>query len=310
MSPNHNRTDDLWVCLSADGSQIELRALAELSNDPLLIRQFQEAALDRHNPLKDVHCRVGNMMTGWDIERIHKDKKTRRVCKNVHFGIAFGLGEDNAYPYVIAKIRAVDGPKADLTGITPTSIRNLHRTYFIAYPGVKRFIASQRRKAEELGYVETLFGFRRHIQQDDESRTTYWGNQAVNTPVQGTAHQFMLIALALLDLKPRTYNLLQRCIMEVHDALYFFVRLRDLPEAYKQLMHLFEVGAYGYAQRKFNLKLRVPLLAEATAGFCMGSMIDYGGATVEEFLPEWRTKQRELEAKSWEELMPQSIVPV
>jgi hypothetical protein len=113
-----------------------------------------------------------------------------------------------------------------------------------------------------------------------------------------------LIALALLHLKPQTYNLLQRCIMEVHDALYFLVRLRDLPEAHTQLMRLFEVGAWGYAQHQFNIKLRVPLLAEAEAGFCMGSMIPFRGEPVEEFLSKWRVKQREIEKKSWKDLMP------
>lgn len=298
---------DLDVFLSADGSQIELRALAELSDDPTLIRQFQEAAKDRKNPFKDVHCQVGHMMTGWPIERIKDDKKTRRVCKNVHFGIAFGLGEESVYPYVVAKMRAVDGPGCDLTGITKPRMVQLHRRYFRVYKGVGRYIQEQRDKAERLGYVETLFGFRREIRKDDAGRKTYWANQAVNTPVQGTAHQFLLIALALLKQKPQTYSLLQRCIMEVHDALYFLVKLRDLPKAYIQLMHLFEVGAWEYAKQQFDLKLRVPLLAEATAGFCMGSMVEYEGVGVKDFLQHWRTKQHEIEKKSWEDLMPASL---
>lgn len=294
---------DLEVGLAADGSQIELRALAELSKDRLLIRQFQEAALDRGNPLKDVHCQVGHMMTGWELERIHKDKKTRRVCKNIHFGLAFGLGEDAVYPYVVAKMRAVDGPNCDLSDITPTRMKKLHQNYFKKYTGVAQFIADQRIKAEKQGFVETLFGFRRELQSDD-GRGTYIGNQAINSPVQGTAHQFLLIALALLDLKPRTYNQLQKCIMEVHDALFFRVQLRNLVEAYKQLMGLFEVDAYNYAQKKFGIKLQVPLLAEAAAGMCMGSMVDYTGEPLKEFVETWRKKQLEVESKSWEDFMP------
>jgi len=98
--------------------------------------------------------------------------------------------------------------------------------------------------------------------------------------------------------------------MEVHDALYFFVKLRDLVEAQKQIKHLFEVGAYDYAQKQFNLKLQVPLLAESSAGFCMGSMIDYNGEPLDEFIPAWQKKQREIESKSWEDLMPESMVTV
>jgi DNA polymerase I-like protein with 3'-5' exonuclease and polymerase domains len=180
----------------------------------------------------------------------------------------------------------------------------LHRNYFKKYRGVAAYIDSQRDFAMKNHYVETLFGFRREIRENDSTRSTYWGNQAINTPVQGTAHQFLLIALALLDLKPRTYNLLQRCIMEVHDALYFIVRLGDIAKAHQQLMHLFEVGAYEYAQTQFKLKLRVPILAEATAGMTMGSMIEYEGEPLDEFLTKWRVKQKEIDAKDWNDLMP------
>jgi len=295
---------DLKVFLAADGSQIEIRALAEVSGDPLLIHQLQEAAKDRKNKLKDIHCQVGNTLTGWPFERIAREKNTRRMVKELHFGIVFGLGEDNIYDSTVSRIRARDGARADLTGITKKRMVELHRNYFKKYKGVRHYIDTQREFAEKNGFVETLFGFRREIRQNDDSRSTYWGNQAINTPVQGTAHQFLLIALALLDLKPRTYNLLQNCIMEVHDALFFIVRLRDLPAAYKQLMHLFEVGAFEYAQKQFNLKLRVPILAEATAGFTMASMIEYEGEAVEDFLIPWRKKQQEVDAKPWEDLMP------
>ncbi len=295
---------DLDVFLVVDTSQAELRALAELSNDPILIKQFQEAALDRKNPLKDIHCLVGHMLTGWSVERIASDKKTRRLVKNCHFSVVFGVAEEGVYPYIVSKIRAVDGLKADLTGITPKSCIALHRRYFVIYKGVKRFIDNQRAFADKNNYVESLFGFRRHIVKENSGRASYWGNQSINSPVQSTAHTFMLIALALLQQKPRTYNLLQRCIMEVHDALYFIVKLRDLVEAYNQLMFLFETDTFGYAQKQFNLKLRVPLLVEATAGFAMGSQVDFYGQSIEEFLTVWRKKHREIESKSWEDMIP------
>ncbi len=300
------KLDDLDVFLVCDCSQVELRALAEISGDELLIKQFQDAALDRHNPLKDVHCQVGHTLTGWPVERIAKDKQTRRMVKGVHFGIVFGLSEANIFETVVAQIRARDGAAADLTGITKPRMVKLHRAYFQKYSGVKRYQDDMRAFAEEHGYVESLFGFRREIREG--ARSTYVGNQAINTPVQSTAHTFVLIALALLDFKPRTYNLLQRCIMEVHDALYFAVKLRELSEAYKQLMHLFEAGAWEYAQRRFKLQLRVPLLVEAAAGFTMGSLVEeYDGCSVDEFLPKWRAKQREVEAKDWKSLLPRAV---
>ena len=270
----------------------------------MLIHQFQEAAKHRKDKTKDIHCQVGHTLTGWPVERIATEKNTRRMVKELHFGIVYGLGEDSIYNSTVSRIRGRDGAKADLTGITKTRMVQLHRNYFIKYKGVKNYIDKYRKLAEDLGYVESLFGFRREVRQNDETRHTYWGNQAINTPIQSTAHGFLLIALALLDLKPRTYNLLQHCIMEVHDALFFVVRLGDLVEAYHQIMHLFEIGAYEYAQKQFHLKLRVPLLAEATAGFTMASMIEYEGEGLEVFLPSWRKKQREVDAKDWQSLLP------
>ena len=241
-------------------------------------------------------------MRKYDTKR--KEKNLRKMVKNMHFGIIFGLGRDSLYPYVVGKIRAIDGKNADLSGITPERLGKLFDKYFRVYRGVDRYIKRTREMAEEKGYVETIFGFRREIRQNDESRHTYWANQAINTPIQGSAHQLLLMALALLNLKPKTYNLLQRCIMEVHDALYFRVKLKHLAEAYHQLMQLFEHDVVACAEKHFKRKLEVPILAEASAGFCMGSMIDYKGEDLESFLAGWREKQRKVEALDWEALMP------
>jgi DNA polymerase-1 len=291
---------DLYCFLSADGSQIEVRQLAEVSGDPILISHFESG--------RDVHCLVGHDLTGWSVERIKNEKNLRKMVKNMHFGIIYGLGRGNLYPYVVQKIRAIDGENADLTGITESKLVRLYDRYFQVYKGVAEYMKRTRQMAEEKGYVETLIGpFRVEIKKEDSSRTTYWANRAVNIPIQGTAHQFVLVALALLHLKPVTYNLLQSCLMEIHDDLTFRVKLRDLSEAYKQLMNLFS-GAYEYVKRQFQLKLRVPLVAEAKAGFCLGSAVEYAGEPVDEFLPRWRAKQRSIEAKSWEDLMPAASI--
>lgn len=295
---------DQEVFLAADGKQIEIRALAELSGDPVMIRLLQEAAKDRNNPNKDFHALNGNMLTGWDVERLVKDKTIRRVIKNLIFGIVFGKGEDGMYDYVVAKMREGEGSQADISGISRKRTVQLYRKFFSVYKGVRKFMTDQRAKAESLGFVETLFGFRRHIRQNDSERGSWWGNQSINSPVQGTAHQFVLICLALLDLKPNTYCHLQKCIMEVHDALYFRVKVRHLQEAHKQLMHLFETGTVTYAEQEFRLKLRVPILAEAEAGMCMGSMVPYNGEPLDEFLTAWRKKHHETETRNWEDLMP------
>src|SRR5713226_1330743 len=108
-----------------------------MSGDPLLIRQFQEAALDRHNKAKDIHCQVGHTLTGWPVERIANDPQTRKMVKGVHFAVVFGKTEENLYETVVAQIRARDGANANLKGITKPRMTQLHREYFKKYQGVK-----------------------------------------------------------------------------------------------------------------------------------------------------------------------------
>jgi len=239
------------------------------------------------------------------VERIKNEKNTRKMVKNMHFGIVFGINEDNVYDYVVAKIREIDGENADLTGITPETCKKCYRAYFKRYTGVARFIEDQRMQAERDGFVETFFGFRRTIYQEDETRDTYWGNQAINTPVQSSAHTLILIAMALLHLKPRTYHLLQRSVMEVHDALYFLVKLRHLAEAYHQGKQLLETEVVKYTDRYFRRKLQVPLIAEAEAGFCLGSCVEYNAEPIEEFLKSWREKYHKVQKEAWKTLLPQ-----
>ncbi len=284
---------NLSAFLVFDYSQAEIRLLAEISGDELLISQLQSG--------RDIHCLIGNSLTGWSVERIASEKNLRKMVKNTVFGVIFGLGRDNLYPYVVNKIREIDGENADFTGITPERLAGLHDKFFQRYKGVAKYVYEMRERSTGGNSVETVWGFKREI-FEDEGRGTFTGNQAVNAPVQGSAHGLMLIALALLSLKPRTYGMLQTPVMEVHDALDFFVKVRDLPEAYKQGKHLLEVGVVEYAAKHFKRKLRVPLIAEAEAGFCLGSLCSYKGEPVEDWLPIWRKNHLEIEAKSWKEL--------
>jgi len=270
---------DKHVFLSLDYSQIEVRMMAEVSGDPLLIRQFREAGWDAEKAKlegKDIHCQVGHILTGWPIEQIAKDKETRRAVKIFHWQLIYGASKESLYQRL--RMENVD--------ITPERVSEYYDRYFQRYKGVARYIREQRRRAEQFGYVETLFGFRRYIGQD-EMRSTYWANQAINSPIQGTAHQLVLIAMALLHKKPKTYHLLQMPIMEVHDALVFVVPTKDLPEAYQQAKQLLQHDVADYCWRHFRRRLRVPLVAEATAGYCLGTMLEYHGEPVSEFIPKW-----------------------
>jgi len=289
---------DLDIFLGFDYSQAEVRMLAELSGDPLLIQQF--------NLGFDIHSLVGSTLTGWPPERIKAEENVRKLVKNMVFGIIYGLQENNLYDYVVGKIRAIDGEKADLTGITKERLSTLYRAFFKKYRGVALFIDKMREIADKTGYVPTLFGFNREIRKEDASRQTFWGNQAINSPVQGSAHQLMLITMAMLHLKPYTYKLLQRPMMEVHDALYFFTKVREMAQAYEQGLELLQKGVIQFATKLFKKQIHVPFKAEAKIGFCMGSMVDYAGGPIAEALQKWREKHKAIEEKSWKKLLTTS----
>lgn len=292
------RIMDLKCFLVWDYSQIEIRMLAEMSKDPLLIKQFKAAGTDAawakaHN--LDIHCQVGGELTDWPAEKIAHDHDVRRSVKEFHFAIVFGVSKDSLYGNLKAK-----GVK-----ITRQQSNQFYDRYFRKYRGVARFMTVQRAKVQSEGVVTTLFGFRRPIssKEQEDGRSSYWGNQAVNTPIQGSAHQLVLIALAILDERPKDYPLLDCPLMEVHDALNFRHNTRDLPEAYLQGKYLLQTDVADYAKKNFGITLQVPLVAEAKAGYRLGSLVDYKGGRISEFLTDWRAKHEQVEREGWKALL-------
>jgi DNA polymerase-1 len=202
--------------------------------------------------------------------------------------MVYGLDEEGLFYYLKAK-----GIKTSMK-----KVRLFHRAYFKKYAGVARFILAMRAFAVEHGYVETMFGFRRLVGSDaDEDRQTNPENQAVNSPIQGSAHTLLLAAMALLSHRPKRYHLLQAPLMEVHDALVFRVKLRDLPQAYAMAKQLLEKDAVAYIKRLFGIDLQVPLLSEGSAGFQYGTMVELEDPSIHRFLAAWGKKYAEVDQK-------------
>jgi len=146
--------------------------------------------------------------------------------------------------------------------------------------------------AEEKGYVENMFGFRRPLntgEQTEEGDTgAYWGNQAINTPIQGSAHHLMLMGVATLKRKAKHYlKLLGIPTMEVHDALYFFVRLKDMIRAKMRGKELLEQEPLKIIKKEYpDIKWRMPLVVESKQGFRLGDTVENEGMTEAESLAE------------------------
>ena len=188
-----------WLIFSADYSQIELRIMAHLSQDPALIEAF--------NKNEDIHSRTASDVFGVGIKDLLPEM--RRTAKIVNFGIMYGAGAFRL---------------SQELGIPRSEAQVIIDTYFERYAGIREYMDRTIKQAEDQKYVETVLGRRRniwnidsenHIQREAAKR------MAINMPIQGTAAE--MIKLAMLDIH-RTlindgYN--ARMILQIHDELLF-----------------------------------------------------------------------------------------
>lgn len=277
---------DREVYLLLDYSQNELRFLAQSSGDPLLIEQFNSGA--------DIHVEVGHEITGWDKQVIAKVKPKRVLIKNFHFGMIYGLQPEGMVDYLLAK-----GVKPELANLK--AVTEMRERYFARYSRVKKLIDHLQWTAEHKGYVENVLGFR--IPVDQEKKGGFWKNFAVNAPIQGGAHQLLLMALAMLTRKPKTYKTIYTPTAEIHDALNIPVTLRALFEAFKLARYLLEKEVLHVLEDDFKLKWKIPLKADAKAGFRYGVTVDIepdmGMGT---FMQNWCLANQKCQRELWAEL--------
>lgn len=292
---------DLKTYLILDYGQVEVRVAAQISGDENLMADCMDA---------DIHTTVGVVMTGWPAEMIKHDKATRTLTKNVHFGILFGISKDNLFDFIMAMTppprdekEAAERAKSP---ITRERVAEMYDRYFARYRKIKEYIDNQREFARENSYVETLFGLRRKLNvdegeeeeldfvgDDDDERGTYWGNQAVNTPIQGSAHQLMECALVNLIRRPKRYSLLGVPNMEVHDALYMTVPVLKLFEAKKRAKYLLEKESLATVKSDFpHIDWKVPIATESEAGIRLGCKVELDDSvtSVGQFLHLWYEK--------------------
>ena len=220
--------------LSADYSQIELRLLAHFSDDPLLVRAYQND--------EDIHTLTASEVFGVPAESM--DKETRGRAKAVNFGIVYGIS-----PFGLA---------AQL-GIPQAEAKAYIERYFARYQGVRAFIEKTLEETRKTGSVRTMFGRLRPI-PDIESRNQnqrgFAERTAVNTPLQGTAADLIKLAMIALDRKLAERKLKTRMVLQVHDELLF-----EVPEEEKE-----GVATLVREEMEGVVKLKVPLVADLGFG--------------------------------------------
>jgi DNA polymerase-1 len=185
----------------ADYSQIELRILAHMTGEPSLVEAFVSG--------EDIHTRTASEV--FDVRMESVTPELRRRAKMVNFGILYGISGF--------------GLASRLGNVHPAEAERYIKRYLERYPKVTEFIESTLQEARDLGYVTTLFGRRRYVQEqltDPNKNVQKLGERiAFNARVQGTAAD--IIKVAMVDLAPRLRSLGADMIMQVHDELVFDV---------------------------------------------------------------------------------------
>lgn len=294
--------EDAEVFLGFDQGQFEIRVVAQRSGDKNLIDVFKRG--------EDIHASVGSQLMKLPIEKLKQEGPERVAVKGMHFGIIYGLMAAGLFAHLMTeyKRRGIEIPRY----MTQRWVQKLLDNYFKTYPKVRQMIDADHKQAEQYGFVETMFGFRRQINVAEQQRLgaawkgAYWKNQAANTPIQGTAHQLLLIGLIHIIRQKEKYKLLRRASMEIHDAMYFYVKLKDLWTAMKLGIEMLEQESLKTVREEFGIDWKVPLQVEPKAGFRFGVQVyklgGKGPKTTAEFLNEWCKTNQKIEKELEEEI--------
>jgi len=226
--------------LGADYSQIDLRALAHLSQDENLCAAFQ------HD--EDIHTATASQLYGVKATEVTPDM--RRLAKTVNFGVIYGMSE-----YGLERATELSREEAS----------QFITAYFEKYPGIRKYLESTKQQARETGYVETLLGRKRSIAEiNAPNRNVREGAErmAINMPVQGTSADIIKVAMINLDKEMNKRNLKSKMMLQVHDELVFEVPQSELAEM-QELVPELMTGA---------VKLHVPVKVDTKTGSNWGEM--------------------------------------
>ena len=188
-----------WVILSADYSQVELRIMAHYSQEPELIKAFEENS--------DIHSRTAALVNGIAEAEVTPDQ--RRSAKVVNFGIMYGAG-----PYRMSQE----------LGISMADAKILIDNYFATYPGIRKYMDETISLARDRGYVETLYKRRRktgNLNVSNRNIVQAEERVAINMPIQGTAADIIKIAMINIHNKMESENYQSKMILQIHDELLF-----------------------------------------------------------------------------------------
>jgi DNA polymerase-1 len=229
-------SEEGYLLGSFDYSQIELRVLAHVSDDKVLIEQFINN--------EDVHTITASMVLGVEPHEVTPDM--RRIGKTINFGIVYGIS-----PYGLSKQLKISASEAS----------EIINKYFETYKGIKEYILRTLEFVSKNGYVETIFGRVRYIPElkgrvYNKAQITLNKSEriAINTPIQGSAAD--IVKVAMINLYEKTKNTTVKMLLQVHDEILVEVPQGDVSKYELMIKETLENA----------VTLKVPLVVEYKFG--------------------------------------------
>lgn len=220
--------------IAADYSQIELRILAHITQDPNLVRAFEEG--------QDIHAATAAQLFNVPIRQV--DKNQRRLAKTTIFGIVYGISSFGL---------------AQRTNLSRTDAQNLIDALFARFPKLRTYIDATLESGRNLGYVESLFGRRRlmpDLKSNHAQRRQAAEREAINAPIQATAADIMKLAMIQVADELQKRQLKTRLLLQVHDELIFEAPDAEAAEVQQLVCEIME----------HVCPLRVPLKVDLEVG--------------------------------------------
>ncbi|HJT65676.1 MAG TPA: DNA polymerase I [Pyrinomonadaceae bacterium] len=220
--------------VSADYSQLELRLLAHITQDPVMLEAFQKG--------EDIHARTARLVFGARTDE--ELREARRFAKIVNFAIAYAIE-----PWGLSQ----------RVGITRQEAKKVIEDYYNTYKGVRRYMEEVPVRAREHGYVRSIYGRIRPLQGITDRNANIRKaaeREAINMPIQGTASDIVKIAMLHVDEEFKRAGLAARMLMQVHDELLVEVPDAEVGKVTEILKHEMESA----------VSLDVPLIADVGVG--------------------------------------------
>ena len=220
--------------ISADYSQLELRILAHITRDEVMLEAYKKG--------EDIHAKTAKLVFGAKTPEELKEK--RRLAKIVNFAIAYAVESFGLSQRV---------------GISRSEAKQVIEDYYETYKGIKKFMEETPEAAREKGFVTSIYGRRRYLPSINDRNYNVRSRaerEAINLPIQGTASDIVKIAMLRVDEALRREGLKTRMIMQVHDELLFESPIEEVEKATEIIKTEMEKA----------VQLDVPLTVEIGAG--------------------------------------------